>query len=358
MSVRTHWHPKLQVVGRYLLKRVAWAVAQLVAATLVLFTLFFVAPGADLSVSGSFAAGHGEGRAGRFQETGSALGEYLRFLGHLVHGEFGRSLRTHQDVGFLVSRAWPATASLVFGGLLFWLVISLVVGVWSAMRPRSLIDRLGTVIVLVGVSAHPLVLSLVLAWLFGYKLHWLPLLGYCDMFHPAYGLGCGGPVQWAYHLFLPWLVVGAGFGALYTRMIRSTLLETMQEDFVRTTRAKGLSEITVLRRHTFRAAMLPMVAILTMDAGVAFGATMFVEHVFHIPGLGQLLISSVSRPDLPVILGVMAIVAVFVLLLSLFLDLICGLVDPRIAVVEEPPRQRLRPLARSEPAVEPVPQPR
>ena len=334
-----------------------WGVAQLLAATLVLFTLFFVAPGADLSVSGSFAAGHGEGRASRFQETGSAPAEYIRFLGHLVRGELGRSTRNHQDVGFLVSRAWPSTASLVFGGLLLWLVIALVVGVWSAMRPRSLIDRLGTALVLFGVSAHPLVLSLVLAWLFGYKLHWFPLLEYCDMFHPAYGLECGGPVQWAYHLILPWLVVGAGFGALYTRMIRSTLLETMHEDFVRTARAKGLSEFKVLRSHTFRAAMLPLVTIVTMDAGVAFGATMFVEHVFHIPGLGQLLISAVSRPDLPVILGVMIMVTVFVLVLSLFLDLICGLVDPRVRVA--PVRRRGRPLpARPEPAVEPIPQTR
>jgi peptide/nickel transport system permease protein len=344
-------------VGRYLVKRLIWAVAQLIAATLVLFTLFFVAPGADLSVSSSFAAGHGEGRASRFQETGSAPSEYVRFLGHLVHGQFGRSTRTHQDVWFLISRAWPSTASLVFGGLILWLLIAIVVGVWSAMRPRSLIDRFGTLLVLVGVSAHPLVASLVLAWLFGYKLHWFPLQEYCDMFHPAYGLQCGGPVQWAYHLIIPWFVVGAGFGALYTRMIRSTLLETIQEDFVRTARAKGLSELAVLRRHTMRASMLPLVAILTMDAGIAFGATMFVERVFHIPGLGALLVFSVSRPDLPVILGVMIIVAVFVLVLSLFMDVVCALVDPRIQVLP-PKKERRRSPARREPVGKPVPQTR
>jgi peptide/nickel transport system permease protein len=343
-------------VGGYFLRRVAWAVAQLVAATIVLFTLFFIAPGADLSVSSGYVTGHGEGRVGRFQETGSAPAEYVRFLGHVVHGEFGRSLRNHQDVGFLISRAWPATASLVFGGLLLWLLISLVVGVWSAFRPRSLVDRLGTMLVLFGVSAHPLVLSLVLAWLFGYKLQWLPLFGYCDMFHPSFGAGCGGPVQWAYHLILPWFVVGAAFGALYTRMIRSTLLETMQEDFVRTARAKGLSEWTVLRRHTLRAAMLPLATILTMDVGVAFGGTMFVERVFHIPGLGQLLIFSVARPDLPVILGVMVIVSVVVLLLSLLVDLICVFADPRITVVPPRPRRR-RVSARRERPVEPEPVP-
>src|SRR5262249_28248982 len=179
----------------------------------------------------------------------------------------------------------------------------------------------------------------------------------CDMCRPAYGLQCGGPVQWAYHLIIPWIVVGAGFGALYTRMIRSTLLETMGEDFVRTARAKGLSELAVLRRHTLRASMLPLVAILTMDAGIAFGATMFVERVFHIPGLGALLVFSVSRPDLPVILGVMIIVAVFVLLLSLFMDVLCALVDPRIQVL--PPRkERRRSAVRPEPVAKPVTQTR
>ena len=346
----------------YLVRRLAWAVAQLIAATIVVFTLFFVAPGADLTVSSAYLTSHDERRPGRFQETGSAPAEYFRFLGHVAHGEFGRSLRNHQDVGFLISNAWPATASLVLGGLLLWLIISLVIGMWSALRPRSLVDRLGTSFVLFGVSAHPLVLSLVLAWLFGYKLQWLPLFGYCDMFHPSLGLQCGGPVQWAYHLILPWFVVGAAFGALYTRMIRSTLLETMEEDFVRTARAKGLSEWAVLRRHTFRVAMLPLVAILTMDIGTAFGATMFVERVFHIPGLGQLLIFSVARPDLPVILGVMIVVTLFVLLLSLFLDLICGLVDPRVTGIgRRPPRsprpRHRRSRARREPALDPDPVP-
>ena len=140
-------------------------------------------------------------------------------------------------------------------------------------------------------------------------------------------------------------------------MIRSTLLETMQEDFVRTARAKGLSEFAVLRKHTLRASLLPLVAILSMDAGIAFGATMFVERVFHIPGLGSLLVFSVSRPDLPVILGVMLMVAIFVLLLSLFLDLLCGLVDPRINVLPAPRARRQSPVQR-EPVGKPVPQTR
>jgi peptide/nickel transport system permease protein len=344
------------VVG-YVLRRVAWAAAQLVAATLILFVLFFVAPGPDLSVSSSFVTpGHGEGHAGRFQETGSAVGEYVRFLGHLLHGDLGRSHRDGQDVAFLVSKAWPATASLVLGSLVLWLAISFAVGVYSALRPRSLVDRAGTVLVVAGIAAHPLWLALVLAWVFGYKLHWFPLLGYCDMISPSLALQCGGPAQWAYHLVLPWLAFGAGFAALYTRMIRSSLLEAMQEDFVRTARAKGVSELGVVRRHGLRTALLPLATMLTMDIGLAFGGTMFVERVFDIPGLGRMLVLAIPRHDLPVIMGVMIVVSAFVLVLNMFLDVLLGLVDPRITL-EAPPRARAV-AAAVQPAPEPLPQPR
>jgi peptide/nickel transport system permease protein len=324
--------------------------------TLIVFLLFYVAPSAEMSVSGTYDSGHGFGTTGRFEETGSAPSEYLRFLGHIAHGEFGHSLRNHQEVGSLISRAWPATASLVIGGLLLWLSLAFVVGVWSAFRPRSLVDQLGTTMIVVGISVHPLVLATVLSWLFGYELHWLPLSGYCDVFNPGRG-GCGGPVQWAYHLILPWFVVGAAFGALYTRMIRSTLQETMNEDFVRTARAKGLSELRVVRGHALRASMLPLVTVLAMDIGVAFAATMFVEHVFRIPGLGELLLESATRRDLPVIMGVMLVVTALTLVLSLVFDLVCGLVDPRITVLPVRASRRRRMPARRAPVVaEPVPQ--
>ena len=322
----------LAPVGGYLLRRVVIAVAQLVAVTFVLFMLFFIAPSADLSVAGSYETGHGAGQVGRFAETGSAFGEYAHFLGHLARGELGRSTRTNQQVTQLVAQAWPATASLVIGGLLLWLLIALVIGLASAMWPRSPLDRFGSLIVVAGISYHPLVLSLMLSWVFGYKLHWLPFQGYCDAFHPSRGQ-CGGPVSWAYHLVLPWIAVGAGAGALYTRMIRASVAETLPEEFVRTARAKGVPELAVLRHHALRVAMLPVLTMLTMDLGLVFAATIFVERAFHIPGLGSLLALSVTRPDEPVILGVMLIVTGLVLAISLVLDIVCVLVDPRITVV-------------------------
>jgi peptide/nickel transport system permease protein len=225
------------------------------------------------------------------------------------------------------------------------------------MRPRSLVDRAGTVLVLAGVAAHPAWLGLVLAWLLGYELHWFPLLGYCDVIRPSAAHACGGPVQWAYHLALPWFVFGAGFAALYTRMIRSSLLEAMHEDYVRTARAKGLPELAVVRRHAFRAAMLPLATMLTMDVGLAFGGTMFVERVFDIPGLGRLLVLAIPRRDLPVIMGVMIVVAAFVLVLNLFLDLLLGALDPRIRTIE-PRRAKAASTRRAQASAAPAAQPR
>ena len=167
-----------------------------------------------------------------------------------------------------------------------------------------------------------------------------------------------GPAQWAFHLVLPWFALAAAYAALYTRMIRSSLLETMHEDFVRTARSKGLSELAVLRRHTCRTALLPLASMLTADIGLAFGSTMFVERVFDIPGLGRLLMLAIPRRDLPVILGIMVVVSAVVLLLNLFLDILYRVIDPRITLVTA---RRVRPVGESKggsASAEPVPQPR
>lgn len=343
----------------YVLRRVAWAVLQLFAASVILFVLFYVAPGPDRSVSNAFGAkSHGGGRSLAVQQQGSAPAEYGHFIGHVLHGEFGRSQRGGEDVAFLIGQAWPATASLVLGGLVLWLLVSLSVGVYSALRPRSLFDRVGNVFVLVGIAAHPLWLALVLSYVFGYRLHWFPFVGYCDMINPSLALGCGGPVQWAYHLVLPWIVFAAAFAALYARMIRSSLLEVADDDYVRTARAKGLSERDVVRRHTFRVAMLPLVTMLAMDIGLAFGTTIFVERVFEIPGLGRLLAIAIPRRDLPVILGVMIVVSVVVLLLNLFIDIAYGFIDPRITLAtgRRPRRLRAEPDRPAQPEPQPVAQ--
>jgi peptide/nickel transport system permease protein len=341
----------------FVLRRIAWAAMLLVVVTFVSYVLFFIAPVEGLSVEGAFSDQRRANDSGSREfavEQSSALGDYLGFLGHLVRGDMGTAFRGGDEVSDMVFKALPATGSLVLGGLVFWILFALSVGVYSAMHPRSLIDRFGTAFVLAGICAHPIWLGLVLAWTFGFKLGWFPIEGYCDFFRPNAAAECGGPVQWAYHLVLPWFVLGASFAALYTRMIRAGLMEAMQEDYVRTARAKGLSEWTAMRRHAFRNSLLPVVSMITMDIGIAFGATLFVEYVFRIPGLGLLTVTAIPRRDLPIILGVIIVVSVIVVLVNLLVDLIYAFVDPRIS---SPTRRRER-VAQEAPArQEPRPAP-
>jgi peptide/nickel transport system permease protein len=267
---------------------------------------------------------------------------YLRYLEQLVHGDLGQSWRTREDVTEIIGRAAPATASLVIGGAVLWIAFALVIGVVSAMRPRSLFDRAGMVFVLVGIAAQPLWLGYVLAYFFGYRLQWFPIAGYCDVIHPEDGVACGGPVQWAYHLFLPWLTFALAFAAMYARMIRAHLLEASNEDYVRTARAKGLSEWATVRRHTFRNAVLPIVAMVGMDVGLAFAGALFVERAFRIPGIGMLTISSLQRRDLPVLLGIVLVVSLAVVICNLVADLVLGVLDPRVGGGMYRPRRSAR----------------
>ena len=139
--------------------------------------------------------------------------------------------------------------------------------------------------VLVGISAHPVWIGLLFAYFFGFKLGWFPITGYCDFINPS-GT-CGGPVQWAYHLFLPWCTFAILFAAVYARMIRANVMETLNEDYVRTARAKGAPEWLVMRSHVLRNALLPVVTMLGMDIGIALGGAIFTESVYGLPGLGK-----------------------------------------------------------------------
>lgn len=314
----------------YVVRRLVWSAALLVVVTLNAYVLFYVVPREDVAVGASFANTSEDTGVNRFQVEGSVLAGYVRFLGQLAQGDLGQSWRTQEDVTEIIGRAAPATASLVVGGAVVWIVLALGIGVVSALRPRSLFDRAGMLFVLVGVAAQPLWLGYVLAYFFGYRLQWFPIAGYCDVFRPQDGVSCGGPVQWTYHLILPWLTFALAFAAMYARMIRANLLEATHEDYVRTARAKGLSEWATVRRHSFRNAVIPIVAMVGMDIGLAFAGSLFVERAFRIPGIGMLTITSLQRRDLPVILGVVVIVSMVIVICNLVADLALGVLDPRI----------------------------
>jgi len=318
-------------VLRYFIRRLLWACVLFIAVTLVTFVIFFVVP-ADPArqVCGQRATATCIERARHFLGLDQPMiVQYGRFLDRLVvHRSLGRSFTNRQDVTKSVLNAAPVTASLVFGGAVLWLLVSIPIGILSALRPRSLLDRVTMVAVLIGISAHPVWIGLLGAYFIGFKLQLVPITGYCDLFSPSGD--CGGPTQWAYHLILPWCCFAVLFAATYVRMIRAYTMETLNEDYVRTARAKGAPETRVLRAHVLRNAMLPIVTILGMDLGLALGGAFFTESVFGLPGLGRLAVGWIDNFDLPTVQGVVVFATICILVFSLVVDTLYAWIDPRI----------------------------
>jgi peptide/nickel transport system permease protein len=319
---------------RYLIRRILWACVLFVAVTIVTYIIFFITP----SDPAKLVAGRGATQAD-IERAREFIGlddpvpiQYLHFMKRLVwEHSLGFSFATRQDVNDIVMAAAPVTASLVFGGAIVWLLLALPVGILSALRPRSLLDRAGMVFVLVGVSAHPVWIGLIFAYFFGYKwgdVTHLPITGYADFFNPA--TAEGGPVEWFRHMVLPWATFALLFSALYVRMIRANVMETMNEDYVRTARAKGAPESQVLRSHILRNAMLPVVTILGMDIGLALGGAVFTESVYSLPGLGNMAVRSIENLDLPVTQGIVVFATLAVITFNLIVDLLYAVIDPRI----------------------------
>lgn len=299
--------------------------------SLVTFVIFYVIPTNRVQVRGG---GFADINAAT-QVSGPIFQQYAQFVWHIAQGSLGDSYFSRRSVNEIILDATPVTLSLTLGGAVLWMLIAVPLGVFSAMRPRSLVDRSATTLVLVGFSAHPLWLGLIFSWLFGFKLGVLPRSGYCDLINPAGA--CGGPIQWFTHLLLPWFTFALFFAALYVRMIRATVAEALHEDYVRSARAKGLSEWSAVRTHVLPNALLPVIAMLAMDIGrFALPTALFVETAFGLPGLGRVLYESLVRNDLPVLVAVVIFTAFGVAVLNLLTDLLYGLFDPRVKASGRP----------------------
>jgi len=318
-------------MATFLIRRVFWAVFLFLAATIITYIIFFVIPADPAALACGRACNQKEvHRVAHFLYLDRPVWkQYLHFLWNLVgHQSLGHSFVSRQPVRFIIGQDAPVTASLVFGGALFWLSLSIPVGVLSALRPRSILDRLSMTFVLVGISAHPVWIGLLASYFFGFRLGMFPITGYCDLVTPTGD--CGGPVQWAYHLILPWLCFSVLYAATYVRMIRAYTMETLGEDYVRTARAKGAPEPTVLRDHVLRNALLPVVTILGMDIGLALGGAFFTESVFGLPGLGKLSVGAIGNFDLPTVQGVVVFATLCIIVFNLVVDTLYAWVDPRI----------------------------
>ena len=307
-------------MARYVLGRLVSGVVLFFAITLFVFIAFFALP---RNTSRQFQT------TDAFRIHGSMAGQYSHYVWRMVRfGDLGYSYQNREAVTARLFRAAPVTLSLVLGGMVVWILIAIPLGLLAAMRPRSLVDRAATVFVLIGISAHPLWLGLVLSYLLGERLHLVPPDGYCSINNIS--TGCAGLWQWTYHLMLPWFVFGVINAALFTSMVRALVLEELGEEYVRTARAKGAGPFRVVRAHLLKNVTLPLVTLIGLNAGTALSGVIFVESAFDLPGLGGMLRQATQRHDLPMTAGSVIFLALAIMMLNLVVDLMYTTLDPRI----------------------------
>ena len=314
---------------RYVIRRLLWGVGLLIIVCLLTFIIFRVLPSVNPAVA----------RAGRdpqprlIREIERVLGlnkslpvqfwDYLK--GIFLHFNFGFSYYSEESVTNLIKERLPATASLTIGAAFLWVVGGVSVGIISALRPRSLRDRasMGTALVLI--SAPEFWLGLVLLYVFASDI------GKFKVF-PGAGSYVGltsDPGKWFTSLILPWIVLASGGAAVYARVMRGNLIETMKEDYIRTARAKGLRERAVVRQGV-RSAINPIVTLAGVEIGLLLGGAVVVEQVFNIPGIGRLAYTSIVNSDYSVIEGTVLLASMFIILANIIVDIAYAYLDPRV----------------------------
>jgi peptide/nickel transport system permease protein len=248
--------------------------------------------------------------------------QYLTWAGHALTGDLGVSFRSGEPVAALIAARLPATLTLALAAIVVALAIALPLGTLSALHPRSLIDRFATVISQIGISVPDFWLAIVLILVFAGTLGWLPSGGYAPLF--------GDPLGWLARLVLPAFAAGIVSGSVITRFVRSSVLEALGADHVRTAMSKGLPTRQVFTWHVLRNALLPLVTVTGVQLAYLLSGVVVVEIVFSWPGLGQLALQAVKARDLPVLQGAILLFALVFLVINLVVDLLYSRIDPRI----------------------------
>jgi peptide/nickel transport system permease protein len=321
-------------MAAYIARRLVWVVFLLFVVTLITFIIFSVLPAGDPAVARAGRQPTPELIASIREQLGldkslpvqfiNYIGDLLPFLGgNGVY--FGFSYTNNADVLPAILDRLPTTLFLTGGAVVLWLSIGIPVGVLSAVKTGSWMDRLAMGIALVFISAPVYFLGLVALYLFDDNIGVWPILPGVAAYEAADGI-----LGHAEALIMPWCVLAAAFAAVYARFLRGSLIETLQEDYIRTARAKGLSERRVIFRHGVRAAITPIVTLLGLDVGILLGGAILTETVFNIPGIGRYAYQAINVSDLPVIQGTVIFGAFFIVMMSLLVDILYAFIDPRV----------------------------
>ncbi len=331
---------------RYIIRRTAGGVVVLVIVSFLTFLIFQLAPALSHTSPVYYYTGKVPPQGPQLQLLMHRFGfdlpwyqQYWHWLHGILFGQsitdgvsapvhcgapcFGYSFRLNTLVSTLIVQALPVSISVMIGAAILWLIGGVFVGAVSGLKPGSIFDRAGMTAALAGVSLPIFFTGPLLLLIFEYDLKWLPNVAYKGITED--------PLQWFKSMILPWVALAFLFAALYARLTRASVLETMGEDYIRTARAKGLPRRTVVTKHALRSALTPVVTIFGMDIGTLIGNTIITETVFNLRGLGYLSYQAIKQQDLPVIMGVTLIAALGLVVSNILVDVLYAVVDPRVS---------------------------
>jgi peptide/nickel transport system permease protein len=318
-------------MGRYIIRRSLWVLLVLLIITLVVFAIFYMLPSIDPAIAFAGKQPTDELIAEVRKQFGLDLPlyqQYFLFVKRIVIGDeygwpgFGFSFNTRAPIRDEIFSRLGVTVQLAIGGAVFWLVLGIPIGIISALKRGTKVDRAAMGFALVGVSMPVFWLALLFLYIFWNKLGIAAGTGYVPFSE--------NPLTWANHMVMPWAVLSLLFAAFYARMLRGSMIETMSEDYIRTARAKGLTERRVIFRHGLRSSLTPVVTQFGLDMGGLLGGAIVTESVFNLRGLGTYSIGAVRDGDLPVILAVTVFTAFFITLFNLLVDIGYAYLDPRV----------------------------
>ncbi|SCG55366.1 ABC transporter permease [Micromonospora halophytica] len=313
-------------MGRFVIRRLLQSGVVLLGVTLVVFLLLQLVPGDPVRVAlgTRFDPQTYEALRARAGLDRPLVVQYLSYLGNALTGDLGVSFRSGRPVTSIVLERLPATLSLAATAVAFAVLVAFPLGVLSAMRSGSLLDHAARVFSQFGVSVPDFWMGIMGILLFAGVLGWLPPSGYVPITED--------PARWASHVVLPAVTVGLVTASILTRFIRSSVLEVLSEDYVRTAEAKGLRARVVIMRHVLRNALIPVVTVVAVQLASLLGGVIVIEVLFAWPGVGRLTYDAVQARDYPVLQGAVLLVAALFLLTNLLVDVLYARLDPRISV--------------------------
>jgi peptide/nickel transport system permease protein len=319
-------------MARYIVRRLIGMVFLLILVSAVTFVIFNVFPSTDPALLRAGRQPTPESIARIREDLGLDRSVFAQFGDYIynifVHQDFGSSYITNKEVLDQIFENLPATISLAIGGVVVWLTFGLSIGIISAVRHRSLLDRIAIGLSLIAISAPVYWLGLVALYLFApdFGVFGLGFVGGQGSYVPI----SEDPGKWFQSLILPWFVLATTFAAVYARLLRGSLLDVLGEDYIRTARAKGLTERKVVLKHGVRSAITPVVTVLGLDIGILLGGAILTESVFNIPGIGRLAFDAIVRGDLPIVQGTVLFGAFFIVIMNLIVDILYAFLDPRV----------------------------